>query len=165
MLMKFNKERVVKVYNKNYLILILFALVVGICFVLTSCNFIEGTPEGYKLPIAKYETLDSDHFSVTIEFFEEDNGNEKEEKYATVVIHQYSESIISLPVDAIIPFQIQGTNVKGEAQLDILTTIKVPEINSVELQNLLENEEPMIVVLGDYEEVNLIYRTPRVPSQ
>lgn len=149
-------------YKKGYLILTSFALVVGFCFILI--NFIEGIPEGYKLPIAKYETLDSTHFSVTIEFFEEENGNEKEEKYATVVIHQYSESIISLPVDAIIPFQIKGTDVKGEVQLDILTTI-VPEINSVEIQSLIENEEPMIVVLENYEEVNLIYRMPQVPSQ
>ena len=149
--------------KRKYFIPILFAFVIGACLILTSCNFIGSTPEGYKLLIAKYETLDADHFSVTIEFYEEDRGNETEGKYATIVVHQYAESIISLPVDAIIPFQIKGTNVTGEAQLDILTTINIPD--SAEIQNLIDNEESMIVVLENYEEVNLIYRTPRVPSQ
>ncbi|KAB8128862.1 hypothetical protein F9U64_15780 [Gracilibacillus oryzae] len=151
-------------HKKKYLIMSL-TLIFVLGFILASCNDIERTPEGYKLPIAKYEQLDSEHFSVHIEFYEEDNGKEAGEKYATIVIHHFSESPISIPDDAIIPFQIKGTDLKGEAQLDILTTINDPEINSEEIQHLIENEKPMTVVLENYGEVNLIYRTPRVPSQ
>ncbi|MFC4403807.1 hypothetical protein [Gracilibacillus xinjiangensis] len=151
-------------YKMKYLIMSL-TLIFVLGFILVSCNDIDRTPEGYKLPIAKYEQLDSEHFSVHIEVYEEDNGEKPEEKYATVVIHHFSESPISIPNDAIIPFQIKGTDLKGEAQLDILTTINEPEINSDEIQHHIENEKPMTVVLENYEEVNLIYRTPRAPSQ
>jgi hypothetical protein len=131
-------------------------------FILASCN---STPEGYILPVSRYEELDSNHFSVDIEFFEGENGAEPEEMYATIVIHHFSGSPISIPDDAIIPFRIQETNLKGEAQLDILTTINDPEINSEVMQDLIENEKPMTAVLENYEEVNLTYRTPRMPSQ
>lgn len=152
-------------HKKKYSILLLLTLIFGFCFIVASCNILESAPEGYILPTAKYQTLDSNHFSVTIEFFGEEDRKEKETQYATIVIHHFSDSLISLADDAIIPFQIKGTNLKGEAQLDILTTINDPEIHSDEIQNLKENEEPMTVVLGDYEEVRLIYRTPEVPSQ
>lgn len=154
----------VTVHKKKSFIFKPLMLIVGFCLILASCNVVERPTEGYKLPIAKFEALDSIHFSVGLEFFRED-GIETENNYATIVIHQFAKSPISFSDDALIPFQIKGTNIKGEVQLDILTTINIPEINSDEMKSLIENKETITVILENYEEVNLVYRTPQIPSQ
>lgn len=142
-----------------------FIVIVGFIIIQALRLGMEPTPNPYKLPISRYETLDSDHFSVTIEIFKVENAKEKKGKYATVAISQNANSLISFPEDAIIPFQIEGTELKGEAKLGSVTKIEGPTIHSEELQKLVENKEPITVILDDYEQVQMIYRTPQEPSK
>lgn len=53
-------------------------------------------------------------------FFDQDTGIGSEEKYTELLIHHFKDSSLSIPSDVNIPFQIEGTDVEGEAQLDII---------------------------------------------
>lgn len=153
-----------KVLIKRTIIRMSFIFIVGLIIIQALRLGMEPTSNRYNLPIAKYETLDSDHFSVTIKIFKDENAKELEWQYATIAIFQHSDSIISFPEDAIIPFQIKGTDLKGKAQLGSVTKIDGPAIHSEELHKLVKNKEQMTVVLENYEEVHMIYRTPQEPS-
>lgn len=135
------------------------------CFILVACGSVN--EESYKLPIAKYEPnphILSGNFNIHLEFFNED----KEDGYATIVIHKFNESLLDLPQDSVISFWINELDIQGKGQLDILTTINHEHLNTELAQQLVENEEEITVTVewGEniFEEIELMYRTPTLPS-
>ncbi|KMY50060.1 hypothetical protein [Peribacillus loiseleuriae] len=136
--------------------------------ILASCS--SSQEFNYKLPVATYENhYDSKHFGVSLNFYDEESHKSIEEKYATITIHNFSDSTLDLPRDSVMPLTIQGTNFDshGEAQLDILTTLKDDNISSL-VKKLRKKPEELTLLLGTddniYEKFELIHRNPTIPS-